>query len=133
MSEQRLRRLEAFTPEGGDPPCSVFVLDGRWVKILWHPDDVEQARSVGVNVDALDRVELPDGRVFPFQGFGPDDTQPPPLPGSKLAQLDEAIRRRSEPRSVVRVEVEVPVVPAQVAPPSAPVQDDDEEGDSWTL
>ena len=128
---ERVRRLdEQFQPEG-DPPRGVLMLDGRWVKILWHPDDVERTRALGVDVDALDRVELPDGRTFPLLGFGPDDAKPPPLPGSPLAGLDEVIRRRSEPR----VEVEVPVVAAPEVTPPAPIDDDDDEEEetSWTL
>jgi hypothetical protein len=96
MTECRLRRLEAFTPKGADPPRSVFILDGRWVKILWHPDDVDQARSTGWDVDRLDEMELPDGRVVPFIGLGPDDAKPPALPGSNLAQFEEEVRRRGK-------------------------------------
>jgi hypothetical protein len=93
MRERRLQRLEEEVTGDADPPRHLLPFEGRWIKVYWHPDDIERGRAFGLDVDALDRVEWDDGRRFPFLGFGEADPLPA-IPGSHLDHLQRIIDGR---------------------------------------
>jgi hypothetical protein len=138
----RVRRLDEGLrlPEGGAPRGPFWTGGawgvGRFVMVLWHPDDFERARGNGVDVDRLPRAVLPDGREAPYLDLCSEGPLPV-MPGSLLDQLAKRTPGSEEKRRAVeaclgfaRIVHDDEPAPPPVAP--APVEVEPEDA-SWSL